>query len=146
MEGLMETIREGLDDAVYFCKRQAEKIYSYGDGTTAVEYWKTRAGKYQEILDRDDLVVMPRKVFSFIEGRGIGRAAETIVQHLTGANLLESDDPQYFPADEEDFARCDRLLRAFPELRERLPEMAAVSEKWADLVSHWEDLSRHYTD
>lgn len=45
-----------------------------------------------------------------------------------------------YPHDPSDFNRCLGLLEACPELRERLPEMAATGREWAALVAHWDDL------
>lgn len=45
-----------------------------------------------------------------------------------------------YPHDPSDFWRCMGLLDACPELRERLPEMAATGPQWAALVAHWDDL------
>jgi hypothetical protein len=44
------------------------------------------------------------------------------------------------PRDSDDFGRCYRLLKAFPEWRERLPEIAAMVPKWTPLVERWDEL------
>jgi hypothetical protein len=44
------------------------------------------------------------------------------------------------PADPDDFRRCQLLLRAVPEFRARLSEMAAESPEWARLVERWDDI------
>lgn len=44
------------------------------------------------------------------------------------------------PHDPDDMGRCLRLLRAVPEWRARMPEMAEVSPSWAALVERWDDI------
>ena len=46
-----------------------------------------------------------------------------------------------YPSDGADLGRCLRLLEAVPEWKPRLPEMAAVNDYWAALVTHWAELS-----
>lgn len=50
------------------------------------------------------------------------------------------------PMDPSDFRRCYRLLQIFPEWRDRIGEMAAVSPEWAALVSEWDELERLYEE
>ncbi len=45
------------------------------------------------------------------------------------------------PLDPSDFRRCELLLRAVPEFRSRLSEMAAESPVWAALVSRWQEIA-----
>lgn len=44
------------------------------------------------------------------------------------------------PHDPSDFTRCERLLRAVPEFRDRLDEMRVVSPVWNALVTNWNRL------
>lgn len=48
------------------------------------------------------------------------------------------------PLDVADFGRCYRLLRAAPELRERLDLMRQESPVWAALVDEWADIETLY--
>ena len=48
------------------------------------------------------------------------------------------------PYDSDDFGRCYRLLKAVPEWRGRLSEVAAVLPKWAPLVERWDELEDLY--
>jgi hypothetical protein len=53
-----------------------------------------------------------------------GRSSRTIFDHL----VLGRESPGHdIPHDPADIQRCERLLRAVPGLRERLPELAAAS-------------------
>ena len=49
-----------------------------------------------------------------------------------------------WPHDPADFGRCLGLLEACPELRERVPRMAADGPQWAVLVEHWDELTARY--
>jgi hypothetical protein len=44
------------------------------------------------------------------------------------------------PRDPSDFGRCYRMLKLFPELRERLPEVASACPEWSGLVGAWAEL------
>ena len=44
------------------------------------------------------------------------------------------------PHDPSDFGRCFRLLAAFPEWRERLPDVAAWFPNWTPFVTAWPEL------
>lgn len=50
------------------------------------------------------------------------------------------------PLDPEDFGRCYRMLRAVPEFRPHVGEMAAAGETWAKLASVWLELERLYEE
>lgn len=50
------------------------------------------------------------------------------------------DGPSEYPHDPSDFGRCERLMRAVPEIREWFPAMAQVSPRWARLVEQWDDI------
>lgn len=49
-----------------------------------------------------------------------------------------------YPHDADDFGRCYRLLKAVPEFRERLPELATSGEEWAALVANWIELEAYW--
>jgi hypothetical protein len=80
---------------------------------------------------------------------------EAVRWHLNGEKGISSDaifDRLYFgrtnprwshnwPHDPDDFRRCELLLREVPELRGRLPEMAAVHPVWARLVERWDEIT-----
>lgn len=54
--------------------------------------------------------------------------------------------PRDTPRDPADLGRCIGLLKAVPELRERLSEMASVSPSWAALVAEWPRLEILYQE
>jgi hypothetical protein len=64
-----------------------------------------------------------------------GSSSKCIAQHLTGAEC--SGD---YPMDADDMGRCVGLLKAVPEFRARLPEMAKVNRYWAALIPRWSEI------
>lgn len=74
-------------------------------------------------------------------GRSTGASATCIVRHMMGMDVFPDD----YPRDDGDFGRCEKLLEAVPELRDRLPEMAEVGDMWAKMVENW-DLIRESDD
>ena len=74
-----------------------------------------------------------------------GTSSETMFTVLTGVNALGDDTPDH-PYDPDDFDRCLRLLAAVPELRAKLPLMAAQSPEWAALVNNWDRIEQSHLD
>lgn len=68
-----------------------------------------------------------------------GISSETIVRIAIGLKPAKGD---YFdaPYDPSDFGRCYRLLKQFPELKEKLPEVAIKCKAFAPLVANWDEL------
>lgn len=57
------------------------------------------------------------------------------------ASVLQGNPGAYaYPHDPGDFGRCLGLLRAVPDLREKLPQMADTGPEWKALVEHWAEL------
>lgn len=74
-----------------------------------------------------------------------GTSSETIWCYMMGHRTyapMRGWGPRT-PSDADDFGRCYRLLKAFPEWRTRLHEMAS-EPGWRVLVSHWEELEALY--
>lgn len=69
----------------------------------------------------------------------VGESSRWMAKTLTGYWGAPWTEYAY-PHDPSDFGRCLGLLDACPELRDRLPEMAATGREWAALVAHWEEL------
>ena len=66
-----------------------------------------------------------------------GASASAIARHMVGA---PHDGYANHPVDGGDFGRCERLLDAVPGFRDRLHEMATVTEYWAALVPRWAEI------
>lgn len=50
------------------------------------------------------------------------------------------------PQDPDDFGRCHRLLKAFPQWRERLTELGLAIDEWAPLTAHWQELEKLFEE
>ena len=50
------------------------------------------------------------------------------------------------PRDPDDFGRCRRLLKKFPEWRARMPEVADRYPEWRPLVRDWDKLDALYEE
>ncbi len=68
-----------------------------------------------------------------------GQSSNTLFGVMTGIPLWGRWGKDH-PWDPDDFVRCEKLLRAVPEFRPRLQEMAAVSPVWARLVENWQHI------
>ena len=69
--------------------------------------------------------------------------SRTGVSSLAIMSMMRGEAPQWhsYPHNAGDFGRCEGLLDAVPEWRERMGEMAAVGPEWAALAEHWPELS-----
>lgn len=78
----------------------------------------------------------------WIMGHDTGTSSETIFSVMTGKNVRSHGDP----LDPDDFGRCHRLLKLFPEWRKRMPEVAAKfpNTSWPALVREWDRLTTLY--
>lgn len=59
------------------------------------------------------------------------------------AQMMGSGKPRFgyaYPLDPADFSRCERLLRAVPAWRSRLPEMGSHERRWSRLAARWTDI------
>lgn len=78
----------------------------------------------------------------WVMGPDTGISSMTIYAVMMGAGTPAHTG---FPHDPDDFGRCHRLLKSFPEWRKRLPELATTyGGSWAALVEHWDELATLY--
>ena len=68
-----------------------------------------------------------------------GTSSQAIFDRLTFGQTRERWHNH--PSNPDDFRRCELLLRAVPEYRERLSEMARLSDIWGRLVEHWQEIA-----
>ena len=68
-----------------------------------------------------------------------GISSETMFWHLAGIRRRRAILVGH-PHDPADFIRCEKMLAAVPEFRERMWEMITVSPVWAKLVDHWQEI------
>lgn len=104
-----------------------------------------RAERRVEDVERGPVKPELMPYYDWANGPDSGLSSKTIVQILTGAFVLGRWG-FYAPADPDDFGRCHRVLKRFPELRSRLSEVAERCEQWVPLVSEWDALTRLYEE
>jgi len=85
------------------------------------------------------------RYYAWADGPDSGMSSKTIVWALTGAAVLSKFGGSR-PLDPDDFGRCYRMLKLFPELRERLHELPTKLPDWAGLVKHWSELEQLYLE
>lgn len=73
-------------------------------------------------------------------GDDTGSSSKTLLAVMTGVNYEGAS----LPWDNDDFGRCYRLLKRFPEWRVRLPEVAQQYPEWGPMVAAWDELTTMY--
>jgi len=87
-------------------------------------------------------ISIPQTALHWLRTGERGISSEAIFSHLTGIRVLNPRWEFDGPHDFQDFRRCELLLEAVPEFRERFGEMKTVSPYWARLVDEWPNLVR----
>lgn len=80
------------------------------------------------------------KYLEWFNGNDTGVSSKSIVSMLTGIPYSGCD----IPYDNSDFGRCHRMLKRFPELRERIGELADKDIRWMPFIDCWKELERLY--
>jgi hypothetical protein len=90
-----------------------------------------------------------KSIDEWLRGPDTGLSSRTIIGALTGngyalgwGGVIETT----VPMDPSDFGRCYRLLKLFPDLRARLPEVAEKHWQWRGLVDAWPELEALYEE
>lgn len=83
----------------------------------------------------------PKEVIKWFGGKDTGLSSEAIAMHMVTGDCNGS-----YPHDPADLGRCLRLLRLFPEWKERIPEMAKYGPVWVEYAKNWADMEKCMTD
>lgn len=86
---------------------------------------------------------------AWLTGPDTGTSSLTIFSVLSHGHAAKAAARRGAPSppwDPDDFGRCYRLLKAIPEWRSRLGEVAAQYPEWAGLVREWADLERFFEE
>lgn len=84
----------------------------------------------------------PTSPREWIESRDTGTSSLTICSIITGfPNPHGRCD---IPHDPQDFGRCYRLLKLFPQWRPLLPQVAEKEPDWIPFVREWDRLTEMY--
>lgn len=81
---------------------------------------------------------VPSSAVEWLASGERGISSEFIFYVMTGLPAGKTRSGSCHPYDPDDFKRCEKLLRAVPEFRDRLDEMRVVSPVWDALVSNWD--------
>lgn len=84
---------------------------------------------------RDELNKLAERYGAWLHSHDTGLSSEAIFHYMTLGVRGGSA-----PHDPADLGRCLRLLAAFPEWKDRMPEMVKVSPEWAAMVPHWQEI------
>jgi len=77
-------------------------------------------------------------------GRDTGTSSLTIYSAITGR---PSHHRSYdVPHDPDDFGRCYRLLKLFPQWRDKLAETIKICPEWQPFVEAWDELTALYEE
>ena len=98
-----------------------------------------RFGHYEDKCPRTEY---HGRIEHWLRGPDTGQSSLALCQVLTG----KGHGQDHYPFDPDDFGRCHRFLVAFPDLRPRILEMAAVSRPWAALAGAWDELEALYRE
>ena len=90
----------------------------------------------KEFSAADTFAVAGSGIDAWRKTDSVGKSSDFMAATLGGAGVRAYAHPH----DPADFGRCVSLLEAAPELRSKLPKMAAQSKVWARLVGAWEEL------
>lgn len=106
---------------------------------------------YQECLDqalylraeierRKGVGDLEKRARDWISGGDTGLSSETLWNFFIGNRGFRSTTP----LDPDDFGRCYRLLKKFPEWKERLGEVAIALPEWKALINVWPEMEQIY--
>lgn len=74
-----------------------------------------------------------------------GRSSKTMAHMLADPflkDLINAPKPFGTPVDPDDFKRCEWLLQAVPQFRQRLGQMKQAGPVWRNLVENWDTLQK----
>lgn len=103
----------------------------------------------QAVADGAALRSKGDREIAWLTGPDTGTSSLTIFSVLSHGHAAQGAGRRGTPShphDPDDFGRCHRLLKAMPEWRSRLGEVAARYPEWAGLVREWADLERLYEE
>ncbi len=95
----------------------------------------------------DSIAGLPREE-RWWRGTDVGMSSAAVFAVFCGDGLrlaVQQFGRDAVPADNDDFARCARLLDCFPEWRTRITEVgeAYPQTKWTHIVSRWAELESY---
>jgi len=89
---------------------------------------------------------MDKKLLEWFCAGDVGESSKAIVFvmcDLSHVDILKQSWSPY-PHDSGDFGRCYKLLKIFPEWKERILEMECLGEIWRRIALEWKELEKLY--
>lgn len=116
------------------------------DMTTATRIFNTqhkncKPGGFEEPKPNMDEGTLSRANWWMANGH-IGMSSKTMWSHFMGVKGF----PVNHPYDPDDFSRCYKLLQTVPEWKDRVSELAILSEEWEGLAENWNKLTEMYEE
>ena len=89
---------------------------------------------------------MNKKILKWFCSGDVGESSKAIVFVMCGIlpkDILNKNWSPY-PHDSSDFGRCYKLLKIFPEWKEKIIEMQCLGEIWKRIALAWNELENLY--
>lgn len=80
---------------------------------------------------------MERKILEWLANGRTGCSSKVMAFASIG---IEHQDSPFHPSDPADLNRCLLLVEMVPEIKSKFPEIAKISDEWAQVISHWDEL------
>jgi hypothetical protein len=134
-----------LDGADVFCRRcgRREQVFPVRITKAGTDYAYETIDLFTKdhskcvVTETSPSAMAGRSPYHWLQSGDTGTSSITICRVMSG----EGDATRVgWPIDPSDFGRCYRLLKLFPQWRERLPEVAAVhpDTPWVAYVREWD--------
>ena len=95
-------------------------------------------GQYES---KNGLNEYAKKCIEWLMSDDTGTSSKLIFRVMVG---IERRVLCFSPSDGDDFGRCYRLLKVFPEWKSRLTEVSEQFPNWKNLVEKWDELEKAY--
>jgi hypothetical protein len=116
------------------CNIDKETMYGWFANLIMAGY---SAGQYES---KNMLNEYANRCINWLLSGDIGASSELIFRKMIGKNLRSG----FAPADYGDFGRCYRLLKLFPEWRDKLYIVGNESIAWGGIIEKWDYLCEEY--
>ena len=87
---------------------------------------------------------MEKKIIEWLVNGDTGISSELMAATACGIDRKKWGPRT--PSDPSDFNRCLKLLKAVPEVKNHMPEIANLSETWAALIERWDEVEKCFLE
>ncbi len=89
------------------------------------------------------MTMMDKRLAQWFASGDTGISSEAVALWMSAGVKLDRWGSST-PSDGGDFGRCYRLLKLFPEWRERIADMAGAGNLWPTYAARWADMEAAY--